>query len=263
MRTNAKPQKRPVKWRPGLNPWTWALGYVLIVCFAHCSEFDPNERGLSPIGELTTKLEAPFARREKHTEDTTPLQSASRTIDRLRRLPDPAPAGQPAPTGEVAPSGITAGTGAVELAPDSGSGWSFKRALFTAIDGAGLRQNWRLFQLPHPEVLGYEVKSYYREVKAGTELYVSSFSRCLELNDRGQCHPSIGSRLEFEMLREMERRRSPDIYDAFSLHWAGKSARPVSEVFRRYEFVVYRHAFKLSKDFSKRGHAQILYAKDF
>lgn len=253
-----------MKWRPGLNPWTWAFGYLLIVCFAHCSEFDPNERGLSPIGELTTKLEAPFARREKHVLDTTPLQSASRMIDRLRRLPDPAPSPAAGTTAVlVAPSGVTAGTGVTEAPTETGSGWSLKRALFTVIDGAGLRQNWRLFQLPHPEVLGYEVKSYYREVKAGSDLYASSFSRCLELDDRGQCHPSIGSRLEFEMLREMERRRSPDIYDAFSLHWAGKTARPVSEVFRRYEFVVYRHAFKLSKDFSKRGHAQILYAKDF
>lgn len=248
--TRAKSPKRLNRWRPGLNPWTWAGVYLIVICFAHCSEFDPNDKGLSPIGELTTKLEAPFARREKHAADTTPLPSASRTIDRLRRLPDP-PAEDPA----AAPP-------AADAAEAPAEGWSLRRVLYTLIDGAGLRQNWRLFQLPHPEVLGYEVKSYYRDVKAGSDLYVSSFSRCLELDDRGQCQPAIGSRLEFEMLREMERRRSPDIYEAFGRHWAGKSAQPVNEIFRRYEFVVYRHAFKISKDFSKRGHAQILYAKD-
>lgn len=257
-----------------MNPWLWAAGYLVIVCFAHCSEFDPNERGLSPVGELGAYLENPFARRTKHIVDTTPLPSASRTIDRLRRMPDPViqPPGSEAPVPAagtvVAATGVVDGTGLIApsgetLTQEPATPWTLKRILFTAIDGVGLRQNWRLFQLPHPEVLGYEVKSYYREVKAGTPLYISSFSRCLELNDRGQCEPSIGSRLEFEMLREMERRRTPEIFDAFSQHWAGKSAKPVSLIFRRYEFVVYRHAFKISKDFTKRGHAQILFSKDF
>lgn len=257
MRTKTK--KRLARWRPGRNPWTWAAGYLIVICFAHCSEFDPNDTGLSGFGELTTHLEAPFARREKRVADNVPLISASRTIEKLKRLPEPAPV--PAVVGGT---GISSATG-----PDAGPAestpapWSVRKILYMLVDGAGLRQNWRLFQLPHPEVLGYEVKSYYREVREKSALFTSSFSRCLELDDRGQCAPAIGSRLEFEMLREMERRRSPEIFDAFSRHWAGKSAQPVDEVFRRYEFVVYRHAFKLAKDFSKRGHAQILYAKDF
>jgi hypothetical protein len=267
-----KVKKSLKKWRPGLNPWTWGFCYLLVIGFAHCSEFDPNDRGLSGFGELTTMLEAPFARREKHDEKS-PLLSASKTIEKLKLLPDPLPTpvdpivGAPvaaaglavAPSGAVSPSGTQAG----DPAGEKPSGFSIKKILFAVVDGAGLRQNWRLFQLPHPEILGYQVKSYYREVKAKGELYASSFSRCLELDDGGQCSPRLGGRLELEMLREMERRRSPNIFEAFTRHWTGRTSQPVDKVFRRYEFIVYRHAFKTSKDFSKRGSAQVLFAKDF
>jgi hypothetical protein len=270
MRTKVK--KRLNKWRPVLNPWTWAFCYLLVIGFAHCSEYDPNDRGLSPFGEVTTILEKPFARREKRVDDDAQVLSASRTIEKLKRVVEPTPTPAPTPVPTATPVAEVAlapgmapppGTLAVDASAATAPKFSVMKMLYTMIDGAGLRQNWRLFQLPHPEVLGYEVKSYHREVKAKTDLYASSFSRCLELDDGGQCSPRIGSRLEFEMLREMERRRSPAIFEAFVRHWTSKQAQPVETYFRRYEFVVYRHAFKTSKDFSKRGSAQVLFAKDF
>lgn len=259
------PAKSQKKWRPFFNPWPWGIVYFLLIGFAHCSEFDPNEKGLSGFGELTSSyLELPFARRNFFAPET-PVLSAQKTIEKLKQVTDPA-TGDPTASAALPEGSLAiAAPSATPMKMDSPS--TIKTWLLTFVDVAGLRQDWRLFQLPHPEIQGFAVRSYNRVVQGQTAVFEPSFTRCLELNDDGQCEPGIGSRLEFEMLREMERRRSPGIFESFSLHWAAKSAAKTGQnlttVFRKVEFVSYRHAFKTTRDFSKRGSIQVLYSKDF
>lgn len=245
-----KKQLAPLKkWRPAKNPLLWGFGWGLLILLAHCSEFDPNEHGWSVVGDLGAVLESPFSRYAV-AEKTKTLVTARAAIEQLQKIKDDNPPANTPPLDHSAESTASARPG------------GFKTAWTSMIDIGGLRQNWRLFQLPHPEVQGYEVRAFYREVKIQGQLYDRSFTRCSDLDDQGNCTPSHQSRLEYEMLAQMERRHFKPLFEAFSTHWAGKTAQPVSSTFRRIEFVVFRHAFKTSKDFSKRGSTQILFSKD-
>lgn len=206
------------------RPLWVGLAFVIVVVTAHFTAVDPGARDFSD-------------------EDLKALPNVNRTLEKLRTLPDEedASAGK-APSDQSTNSVL----------------WGVRRIL----EVTGFRQNWRIGQSPAPEIQGFEIRAYHKMIKPMTGVYRTVFAICAELDNTGECAPEIRSRIELEMLKGIERTKSPVVIEAFTRYVVARASKKFSEEYRKVEFIAYRHALKTTRDYSKRANTQILLTQD-